>query len=149
MRAKLVGTVGSHPCVSAELMLRHKGIEYSRMDLPNITHRVILPLMRYRGTTVPVMTLDGQRISGTMKIARALEALKPDPPMFPASEGDEAWADSVLQDSVRQLARWAIGKDKDATRQLPRRLADSDARRAHACDAGGPAGHRVPDAAPG
>ena len=87
MRAKLVGTVGSHPCVSAELMLRHKGIEYSRMDLPNITHRVILPLMRYRGTTVPVMTLDGHRISGTMKIARALEALKPDPPMFPAERG--------------------------------------------------------------
>ena len=115
MRAKLVGTVGSHPCVSAELMLRHKGIEYSRMDLPNITHRVILPLMRYRGTTVPVMKLDGHRISGTMKIARALEALKPDPPMFPASEGDEAWADSVLQDGIRQLARWAIGKDKDAT----------------------------------
>jgi glutathione S-transferase len=115
MRAKLVGTVGSHPCVSAELMLRHKGIEYSRLDLPNITHRVILPLMRYRGTTVPVMTLDGHRISGTMKIARALEALKPDPPMFPASEGDEAWADSVLQDTIRQLARWAIGKDKDAT----------------------------------
>ena len=114
MHAKLVGTVGSHPCISAELMLRHKGIEYTRMDLPNITHKAILPLMRYRGSTVPVMNLDGRRISGTMKIARALEALKPDPPMFGANEGDEAWADSVLQDGVRQLARWATGKDHDS-----------------------------------
>jgi glutathione S-transferase len=114
MRAKLIGVAGSHPAVSAELMLRHKGIEYTRMDLPNISHRAILPLMRYRGYTVPVITLDGRRISGTMKIARALEALRPDPPMFPASEGDEAWADSVLQDGVRQLARWAVGQDPDA-----------------------------------
>ncbi|HEX6020975.1 MAG TPA: glutathione S-transferase N-terminal domain-containing protein [Solirubrobacter sp.] len=116
MHAKLIGTVGSHPCISAELMLRHKGIPYSRVDLPNITHKAILPLLRYRGTTVPVMNLDGRRISGTMKIARALEAAKPDPPMFPADEADEAWADAELQDGVRQLARWATGKDKDATK---------------------------------
>jgi glutathione S-transferase len=114
MRAKLIGTVGSHPCISAELMLRHKGIAYERTDLPNITHKAILPLLRYRGSTVPVMNLDGKRISGTMRIARALEAHTPDPPMFPASEGDEAWADAVLQDGVRQLARWATGKDKDS-----------------------------------
>jgi glutathione S-transferase len=113
MRAKLIGVAGSHPVVSAELMLKHKGIDYERLDLPNITHRVILPLMRYRGHTVPVMNLEGRRVSGTMKIARALESLKPDPPMFPANEGDEAWADSVLQDGVRQLARWATGKDPD------------------------------------
>jgi glutathione S-transferase len=111
MHAKLIGVAGSHPVVSAELMLRHKGVPYERLDLPNITHRVILPLMRYRDHTVPVMNLDGRRISGTMKIARALEALKPDPPMIAAAEGDEAWADSVLQDGVRQLARWAAGKD--------------------------------------
>ena len=29
MKAKLVGVVGSHPCVSAELMLRYKGIEFT------------------------------------------------------------------------------------------------------------------------
>jgi glutathione S-transferase len=114
MRAKLVGTVGSHPCISAELMLRHKGIEFTRLDLPNITHKAMLPLMRYRGSTVPVMNLDGKRISGTMRIARALESVKPDPPMFPASERDEAWADDELQDGVRQLARWATGKDPDS-----------------------------------
>jgi glutathione S-transferase len=62
------------------------------------------------------MTLDGRRISGTMKIARALEALTPDPPLFgdDSIESAEAWADSVLQDGVRQLARYAVGKDDEA-----------------------------------
>ena len=114
MRAKLVGVVGSHPVLSAELMLRYKGIDFTRLDLPNMTHKLMLPLLRYRGSTVPVMTIDDHRVSGTMKIARALEALKPEPPLFPADEGAEAWADSALQDGVRQLARWAAAKDPEA-----------------------------------
>ena len=119
MRAKLVGVPGSHPVVSAELMLRYKGVEFTRLDLPNMSHKLILPLMRYRGSTVPVITIEGHRVSGTMKIARALEALVPEPPLFPAEdratiEGAEAWADSVLQDGVRQMARWATGKDKES-----------------------------------
>jgi glutathione S-transferase len=114
MRAKLVGVPGSHPCISAELMLRHKGVEFTRLDLPNMTHKAILPLMRYRGSTVPVLSIEGKRVSGTMRIARALEALVPDPPMLIEDEGEEAWADSVLQDGVRQLARTAIGMDPES-----------------------------------
>jgi glutathione S-transferase len=119
MRAKLVGVVGSHPVITAELMLRYKGVEFTRFDLPNMTHKVILPLMRYRGSTVPVMKFEGRRVSGTMRIARALEQLVPEPPLFPESdrvgiEAAEAWADSELQDGVRQLARYTTGKDPEA-----------------------------------
>jgi glutathione S-transferase len=119
MHAKLVGVPGSHPCVSAELMLRHKGVTFTRLDLPNMTHKALLPLLRYRGSTVPVMSLQGKRISGTMRIARALEHFVPAPPLFPAPdrvtiEGAEAWADSVLQDGVRQLARYSVAIDRDA-----------------------------------
>src|SRR3954454_6850696 len=119
MHAKLVGVPGAPPCASAELMLRSKGIESTRLDLPNMTHRLILPLLRYRGSTVPVMTLEGRRISRTMRIARALEHIVPRPALFPAEdratiEGAEAWADSVLQDGVRQLARYGVGQDRDA-----------------------------------
>ena len=64
MRAKLVGVPGSHPVVSAELMLRYKGVEFTRLDLPNMSHKLILPLMRYRGSTVPVLTIEGRRGSG-------------------------------------------------------------------------------------
>jgi glutathione S-transferase len=119
MQAKLIGVPGSHPVISAELMLRYKGVEFTRLDLPNMSHKLILPLMRYRGSTVPVMTIAGRRVSGTMKIARALEALVPEPPLFPAEdratiEGAEAWADSALQDGVRQIARYATGKDPES-----------------------------------
>ena len=43
----------------------------------------------------------------------------PEPPLFPAEdratiEGAEAWADSALQDGVRQIARWATGKDTES-----------------------------------
>jgi glutathione S-transferase len=119
MHAKLVGVPGSHPCVSAELMLRHKGIAFSRLDLPNMSHKAMLPLLRYRGSTVPVLTIEGKRVSGTMRIARALDHLLPEPPLLPETdratiEGAEAWADSVLQDGVRQLARYSVSKDPDA-----------------------------------
>jgi glutathione S-transferase len=116
MKARLIGVPGSHPCLSVELMLRHKGIEYTRFDLPNMTHKAIVPLLRYRSSTVPVLTIDGRRVQTTMKIARALEALRPEPPLFgdDSIESAEAWADSVLQDGVRQLAREAIGRDEQA-----------------------------------
>jgi glutathione S-transferase len=119
MHAKLVGVPGSHPCVSAELMLRYKGIEFTRLDLPNMSHKAMLPLLRHRGSTVPVMTLEGKRVSGTMRIARALEHFVPQPRLFPAEEratieGAEAWADSVLQDGVRQLSRYSVAIDPEA-----------------------------------
>ena len=119
MHARLVGVPGSHPCVSAELMLRYKGIEFTRLDLPNMTHKALLPLLRHRGSTVPVISLDGTRVSGTMRIARALDHFVPRPQLFPEAdratiEGAEAWADSVLQDGVRQLARYSVSQDPEA-----------------------------------
>lgn len=116
MRAKLIGVPGSHPCLSVELMLRHKGVEFTRLDLPNMTHKALVPLLGFRGSTVPVIKLDGRRIRTTMRIARALETLQPEPPLYPRDdlEGDEAWADSALQDGVRQLARYAVGQDSEA-----------------------------------
>jgi glutathione S-transferase len=118
MEARLIGVPGSHPSLAAELMLRHKGIDHRRLDLPNMAHRFILPLMRYRSTTVPVMRLDGRRVVGTRRIARALDAVRPQPPLFPpdraAVEAAEAWADDELQDGVRQLGRWAAVRDPQA-----------------------------------
>lgn len=118
MEARLIGVPGSHPALAAELMLRHKGIPYRRFDLPNMTHRFILPLLRFRSTTVPVMRLDGRRVIGTRAIARALDAVRPQPPLFAGDrarvEATEAWADGELQDGVRRLARWAAARDPQA-----------------------------------
>jgi glutathione S-transferase len=112
----LIGVPGSHPSLAAELMLRHKGIAYRRFDLPNGANRFILPLLGFDVRTVPVLRLDGRRVTTTRRIARALEARQPEPPLFPnedraAVEAAESWADDELQEGVRRLARWATGKD--------------------------------------
>ena len=115
----LIGVPGSHPSLAAELMLRYKGVAYRRFDLPNGANRFILPLLGFDVRTVPVLRLDGERVTTTRRIARALEARQPDPPLFPgegraAVEAAESWADDELQEGVRRLARWATGKDPES-----------------------------------
>lgn len=115
----LIGLPGSHPSLAAELMLRYKGIAYRRVDLPNMFHRFILPVLGFHAHTAPVMWLDGQRVTTTKGIARALDARQPDPALFPdgnraAVEAAEAWADEDLQEGVRRLARWAAVRDPEA-----------------------------------
>ena len=111
MRAVLYGTPGSHPAMSAELMLRHKGVAYRRRDLPNMTHKPLLRLMGFDARTVPVMTLDGRRVTTTMRIARALESAVPQPAILPVDEALERWADDDLQECVRALGRWGAVRD--------------------------------------
>ena len=119
MANTLIGVPGSHPSRAAELMLRHKGMPYRRFDLANGSQKFILPVLRFRSATVPVLRLQGSRVSGTMPIARALDAFQPDPPLFPAEdratvEGAEAWADGPLQDGIRQIARWVAVRDMES-----------------------------------
>ena len=114
MKAILYGVPGSHPVKTAELMLRQKGIAYTRRDLPNMTHRYLLRALGYGVTTVPVMKLDGTRVTTTKRIARALEQARPEPPILPVDEALETWADDDLQDCVRQLGRWAAVHDPEA-----------------------------------
>src|SRR5215210_1313299 len=104
MRATLYGVAASHPTLAAELMLRHKGVDYRRVDLPTVTHRTILRAMGYPRKTVPAMKLDGAKVQGTTEVARALDATKPSPPLFPLGEDlreeveiANAWGDEVLQ----------------------------------------------------
>ena len=153
MHAKLVGVPGSHPCVSAELMLRYKGVEFTRLDLPNMTHKALLPLLRYRGSTVPVHHARGQaRSAGPCGSPARSSTSSRGRRCFPAEdratiEGAEAWADSVLQDGVRQLARYSVGEDPEAMASFltePVLKIPASVMRAHA--AGDQAGRAAADA---
>src|SRR5919204_291327 len=113
MPATLFGVPASHPTLAAALMLEHKGIDYRRIDFAPAVHRVGLRLVGFRGRTVPALRLDGRRLQGSRRIARALEQLRPEPPLFPsdldrraAVERAEEWGDEVLQPLARRLA-WA------------------------------------------
>jgi glutathione S-transferase len=121
MRATLFGVAASHPSLAAELMLRHKGVDYRRVDLPTVTHRTLLRVLGYPGKTVPALKLDGAKVQGTTKIALALDALVPSPPLFPADpekrrdvEAADRWSDEVLQPVPRRLSLNALKHDRSA-----------------------------------
>jgi glutathione S-transferase len=119
--ARLTGVPASHPVLAAQLMLEHKGIPYVRRDLPSQLQKVVLPLLGYRERTVPVLRIEGRRVQGSTQIARVLDELQPQPPLFPADpaarrrvEELERWIDTDFQSTVRVLAQWAVHRDRSA-----------------------------------
>jgi glutathione S-transferase len=116
--AKLYVIPGSHPSWSAKLMLERKGIPYKRVDLMPVISKGVLRAMRFPGNTVPALKLEGDRVQGSREIARELDRIKPDPPLFPSDpeqrvkvEEAETWGDS-FQHNPRQLSWWAFRRDR-------------------------------------
>jgi glutathione S-transferase len=112
---------GSHPAMTVRLMLDHKGIEYSRVDLMPVISKVVLKALRFPALTVPAMKLDGRRIQGSLVIARELDRIRPEPPLYPgdpdrrtAVEEAEAWGDDALQGMTRRILWNAVRRDRSS-----------------------------------
>jgi glutathione S-transferase len=121
MKARLYAIPASHPSFAAQLMLERKGIEYSRVDLPQWFHRGILRALRFRGRTVPALVLDGRRVQTTKRIARVLDEVRPEPRLVPADpdqrvkvEAVESWVDGDVQQYCRRLVYWALPRHREA-----------------------------------
>ena len=143
MDARLYVILGSHACRTGMLLLEHKGIEYKRVELPTGMHPFALRALGFAGNREPLRDLDGERPlmlaaadrSGTVPslridetrvktnraIARHLEQIRPDPPLFPADperraavEEAERWGDEELQMVARRLALAAAMHGPDA-----------------------------------
>ena len=121
MTATLYGIPASHPTYAATLMLEAKGVPYRRIDLPQWFHRGALRVLRFPGPTVPALTIDGRRLQTTKTIARALDALRPFPPLLPGDEPTRAeveaiedWCDGDFQQLGRRLVYWALSRHHDA-----------------------------------
>ena len=142
MEAKLYVILGSHACRTGMLMLEHKHIEYEQVELPTGLHPFVLRLRGFAGNpapfrrlddrphrmlrsadrmgTVPALLIDGQRVKTNREIARFLEELRPDPPLFPAEperrravEEAEGWGDEVFQMTARRLGLAALLHGRD------------------------------------
>jgi glutathione S-transferase len=114
VHAKLYSLSLSHPAMAAGGMLDHKGIEHQTVDLLPGLHPLFVHGAGFRGASVPALRLDGRRIQGSLCIARELDQLKPDPPLFPSDstarsevEHAERWGEEVLQPVPRRIFRWA------------------------------------------
>ena len=113
MSAKLYGVSVSHPSHAAQAMLRYKGIEHEVVNFPSTTQPVAMRLLGFRGRTVPGLKIDGRKVQGTLRISRALDEIKPDPPLFPqdrraAVEEAETWGERELQPLPRRFFRWGL-----------------------------------------
>jgi len=122
---RLYALAVSHPAHSTRLMLEHKRLEHDVSYLLPGFHPLQLRLAGFRGATVPALKLDGRRVQGSREIARALDALLPDPPLFPADpearravEEAERWGEEELQDFVRRIFHWATANHHGVRRWL-------------------------------
>jgi glutathione S-transferase len=117
--AKLYVIPASHPSRSAMLMLERKGIPYKRVDLIPVISKGILRALRFPGVTVPALKLNGNRIQGSLEIARELDRVQPEPALFPTDpehrakvEEAEAWGDE-FQQKPRRLSWWALKRNRE------------------------------------
>ena len=106
-------------------MLELKGIDHDIFYVLPGTQRVHLRLAGFRGGTVPALKLNGRKIQGSTNIARELDALAPEPPLYPADpaararvEEAERWGDTEFQPVPRRILRWAMTKDAGLRRWL-------------------------------
>jgi glutathione S-transferase len=114
VNVKLYALPGSHPCAAVEVALRLKGIDYKRIDLLPLSQMAIGPL-RYGGTTVPGLRIDGERLAGSRTIMRRLDMLAAEPPLLPPL------SDAVARARVLEAERWG----DEVLQSVPRRLLDA------------------------
>jgi glutathione S-transferase len=121
VEAHLYVLPASHPAFTARLMLEHKGIPYKRTDLMPVISKGVLRALGFPGVTVPALKIDGDRVQGSRQIARELDRLRPEPPLFPADperraavEEAEAWGEEVLQPPLRSILWWTFNRDRSS-----------------------------------
>ncbi len=120
MDGRLYVVHGSHPCATVARALELKGISYKTIELPPPLHAPIQRL-RFGERTVPALRLNGEKLSGSRRILRRLEELRPDPPLYPADpelrrrvEEAEAWGDETFQAIPRRMFWHGIKRNPGA-----------------------------------
>ncbi len=113
MTAVLYATPASHPCAAVERALQLKDLPYRRVELIPVLHRAVQRLRFDAGSVPGIVFADGERVSGSRAIMRALDARAPEPALLPADEElragverAEEWGDQVLQPLARRVT-WA------------------------------------------
>lgn len=118
---KLYVLPASHPCAAVEVALDLKRLPHKKVVLLPLMQVLVGPL-RYGGSTVPGMRIDGEKLVGSRTIMRRLDELQPEPALLPPP-GDparaqvldaERWGDEVLQDIPRRILDVGFLRDPGA-----------------------------------
>src|SRR5919107_6424580 len=87
----------SHPSKTAEAALAYKGLDYEKVTLEAGRHTEEMERLYGPGHgTVPGLLVDGEPVHGSRAILERLEAIQPEPTLFPAP----------IADAVREAERW-------------------------------------------
>jgi glutathione S-transferase len=119
LEATLYVIPGSHPAMVARRVLELKGIPYKRVDLMPVISRGALRALRFPSNTVPSLKLGDKKMTGSRAIARELDRIRPEPPLYPpdpdqrvAVEDAERWGDEDLQAPVRRILWNALKRNR-------------------------------------
>ena len=100
----------SHPCMTVDVALRMKGLEFERIDLTPGTHNESIEEIYGDGRrTVPGLMVGDEPVHGSRAILARLEEMQPDPPLYP----------EPIADAVREAERWGDEELQDLGRRLP------------------------------
>jgi glutathione S-transferase len=115
----------SHPARAGIAMLRHKRIPHRVVWLMPGLHPVLVRVAGFERHTVPALEMDGRKVQGSSAIARYLDEVVPDPPLFPADpsaraavEDAEQWGQRMLQPVPRRFFRYLLTTSPDARRWM-------------------------------
>jgi len=96
--------------MTADVALRHKGLEYERVVLTPGEHNEEIERLYGVGVrTVPGLLVDGEPVHGSRAILARLEQLAPEPALFP----------EPISEAVREAERWGDEELQDLGRRLP------------------------------
>ena len=111
----------SNPSGAASGMMRHKRIPHRLVTVMPGMHPLLVRFAGFERHTVPALEIDGRKTQGSRRIARFLDELAPDPPLFPsdpdalaAVEEAERWGERALQPVPRRLFRYLMQTSEEA-----------------------------------
>jgi glutathione S-transferase len=121
MPARIYAMGPSHPARAGIAMLRYKRIPHRVVWLMPGLHPILVRLAGFERHTVPALEMDGRKVQGSSAIARYLDTVVPDPPLFPADpaaraavEDAEQWGQRMLQPVPRRFFRYLLVTSRGA-----------------------------------
>ena len=105
----------SNAAAAGAAMVAHKRIPHRVVRLMPGLHPLLVRLAGFEGFTVPALELDGHKLQGSRRIARFLDEVSPDLPLFPAEpeprvrvEEAERWGEQAMQPVPRRFFRYLM-----------------------------------------
>ena len=95
----------SNAAAAGAAMVRHKRIPHRVVTFMPGFHPLLVRGAGFERHTVPALEVDGRKVLGSRQIARFLDQLAPDPPLFPRDPRN-----------ARASRRWSAGASRRSSR---------------------------------